>query len=255
MRLLLLIFSLASFLKTHFISQFSRPESTKKITAVDSNQNINTDTNYLAPVVAELRKKWPDNKIINLVFHGHSVPAGYFKTPAIHTFQSYPMLVLKKVTDSFPTASVNCIRTAIGGENSEQGAKRFDSTVLNYHPDVLFIDYGLNDRGIGLERAQAAWGNMIQKALARNIKVVLLTPTPDLSENILSDDAPLEKFSEMIRMLAEKYHVALVDRYAVFKKLVANGADLQTYMAQPNHINQYGHQLVADEIGKLFGLN
>ncbi|MEP6627639.1 MAG: hypothetical protein ABJA32_06620 [Ginsengibacter sp.] len=59
----------------------------------------------------------------------------------------------------------------------------------------------------------------------------------------------------MIRTLAEKYHVALVDSYAVFKKLVANGADLQTYMAQPNHINQYGHQLVADEIGKLFGLN
>lgn len=26
-------------------------------------------------------------------------------------------------------------------------------------------------------------------------------------------------------------------------------------MAQPNHINQDGHQLVANEIGKLFGLN
>ncbi len=214
----------------------------------------NPDT-YLDSLKSELQKKWPDNKIINFVFHGHSVPAGYFKTPAIHTFQAYPMLVLKKVTDSFPTASVNCIRTAIGGENSEQGAKRFDSTVLNHHPDVLFIDYALNDRPIGIERAQAAWESMIQKALARNIKVVLLTPTPDLHEDILSDDAPLEKFSELIRMLAKKYHVALVDSYAVFKKLVASGADLKTYMAQPNHINQDGHQLVANAIGKLFGLN
>ncbi len=150
--------------------------------------------NYLDSIKTELQKKWPDNKIINLVFHGHSVPAGYFKTPAIHTFQAYPMLVLKKVTEAFPTASVNCIRTAIGGENSEQGAKRFDSTVLNYHPDVLFIDYALNDRPIGIERARLAWESMIQKALKQNIKVVLLTPTPDLHENILSNDAPLENF-------------------------------------------------------------
>ncbi len=211
--------------------------------------------NYLDSIKTELQKKWPDNRIINLVFHGHSVPAGYFKTPAIHTFQAYPMLVLKKVTEAFPTASVNCIRTAIGGENSEQGAKRFDSTVLNHHPDVLFIDYALNDRPIGIERARVAWESMIQKALAQNIKVVLLTPTPDLHEDILSNDAPLEKFSEMIRMLAEKYHVALVDSYDIFKKLVANGGDLKSYMAQPNHINQLGHQLVATEISKLFGLN
>lgn len=255
MKFLILLFFLPSFLKTDFISNANQPATANKITLTNNNQNANTDTTYLAPVLAELRKKWPDNKIINLVFHGHSVPAGYFKTPAIHTFQSYPMLVLKKVTDSFPTASVNCIRTAIGGENSEQGAKRFDSTVLNYDPDVLFIDYALNDRSIGIKRAQAAWESMIQRALARNIKVVLLTPTPDLHENILSDNAPLEKFSEMIRMLAEKYHVALADSYAIFKKLVANGADLKTYMAQPNHINQYGHQIVANEICKLFGLN
>ncbi|MEO8414955.1 MAG: SGNH/GDSL hydrolase family protein [Ginsengibacter sp.] len=254
MRLLILILFLPSFLNTGFISSDNKPGSANKISCISSHQNINTDTTYLAPVLAELRKKWPDNKIINLVFHGHSVPAGYFKTPAIHTFQAYPMLVLKKVTDSFPTASINCIRTAIGGENAEQGAKRFDSTVLSHHPDVLFIDYALNDRSIGVERAQAAWESMIQKALDQNIKVVVLTPTPDLNENILSDDAPLEKFSEMIRMLAEKYHVALVDSYQVFKTLVADGADLKTFMAQPNHINQDGHKLVANEIGNLFGL-
>ncbi len=59
----------------------------------------------------------------------------------------------------------------------------------------------------------------------------------------------------MIRMLAEKYHVALVDSYDIFKKLVANGGDLKSYMAQPNHINELGHQVVATEIIKLFGLN
>jgi len=40
------------------------------------------------------------------------------------------------------------ICTAIGGENSSAGARRFESDVLVHKPDVLFIDYALNDRGL-----------------------------------------------------------------------------------------------------------
>jgi hypothetical protein len=50
---------------------------------------------YLSDIKAELKKEWPNNRTINLVFHGHSVPAGYFKTPAVNTFDSYPFQVLK----------------------------------------------------------------------------------------------------------------------------------------------------------------
>jgi len=41
---------------------------------------------YLAGVVALLGKSWPDNRIVNIVAHGHSVPAGYFDTPTVDTF-------------------------------------------------------------------------------------------------------------------------------------------------------------------------
>jgi acyl-CoA thioesterase I len=212
------------------------------------------DSLYLSPVIAALQKKWPYNPTVNLVFHGHSVPAGYFQTPTINTFQSYPLMVLKRLTESFPTVPINCIRTAIGGENSEQGAKRFDSTVLNHKPDVLFIDYALNDRKIGLERSKIAMEYMIQKAMKRNIKVVLLTPTPDLNENILSDQSELGKFSKQLIALANSYNIGLVDSYQIFINLAKEGKQLNNYMSQNNHPNHKGHQLVADEICKLFGL-
>ena len=32
---------------------------------------------YLAPVIGELGREYPRNRTVNLVFHGHSVPAGY----------------------------------------------------------------------------------------------------------------------------------------------------------------------------------
>lgn len=45
------------------------------------------------------------------------------------------------------------------------GQKRFESDVLCHKPDILFIDYALNDRGLGLEAAKAAWEKMIAEAL------------------------------------------------------------------------------------------
>ena len=33
---------------------------------------------YLTNITFELQKKWPANRTINIVCHGHSVPAGYF---------------------------------------------------------------------------------------------------------------------------------------------------------------------------------
>ncbi|WP_207303283.1 SGNH/GDSL hydrolase family protein [Hyunsoonleella flava] len=197
--------------------------------------------------------KWPNNRTINLVFHGHSVPTGYTTRGVLDRLNAYPYRTLKKVNDFYPYSVVNTITTSIGGEQAEQGAIRFKDEVLNHKPDVLFIDYGLNDRSIGLERAKVAWEQMIQEALEYGTKVILLTPTPDLKEDITSDETPLAQHSAQIRALAKKYNVGLVDSYAMFKAL-AEIQPLKGYMSQNNHINQKGHQFVADAIFEYFKL-
>lgn len=141
--------------------------------------------NYLQDIKMELKKQWPDNKRIHIVFHGHSVPSGYFKTPKVNLLAAYPQLVYREIAHHYPYAVINVITTAIGGENSLGGMERFEKEVLNHRPDVLFIDYGLNDRGIGIEASEKAWRNMIEKSLSLGIKIILLTPTPDWSESIL----------------------------------------------------------------------
>src|SRR5687768_5529471 len=111
------------------------------------------DTMFLRQVRSELQKAWPHNRAINLVFHGHSVPAGYFATPVVNTLEAYPQQVLRGLKEKYPNAVINVIVTAIGGENSVKGAARFSSTVLIHQPDVLFIDYALNDRATGLDKS------------------------------------------------------------------------------------------------------
>lgn len=207
---------------------------------------------YLKPIKHELIKEWPNNRTINIVFHGHSVPAGYFKTPVVNTMDAYPNQVLGLLKEKYPYAVINVINTAIGGENSQSGQKRFESDVLCHNPDILFIDYALNDRGMGQETAKTAWVKMIVEAKKRGIKIILLTPSPDLSVDLLDPNTDLDLHAKQIRSLANKYQLGLVDSYAQFRDIKAAGGNIEDYMSQINHPNAKGHAVIANEILKYF---
>ncbi len=207
---------------------------------------------YLKPIKEELIKEWPNNRTVNLVFHGHSVPSGYFKTPVVNTMDAYPYQVLRLLKEKYPYAVINVINTAIGGENAQSGQKRFETDVLCHKPDVLFIDYALNDRGLGLDAAKTAWEKMIVQAQKKGIKIILLTPSPDLSVDLLDPNTDLEQHSKQIRSLANKYQLGLIDSYAQFRDIKAAGGNIEDYMSQINHPNANGHAVIAKEILKYF---
>jgi lysophospholipase L1-like esterase len=206
---------------------------------------------YLAEVVGLLEKSWPQNQTINIVCHGHSVPAGYFQTPLVDTFNAYPHLLHRELKKRFPYAVINVTVTAIGGENSESGAGRFERDVLAGHPDLITLDYSLNDRHIGLERAHVSWSAMIRQAKERGIKVILLTPTGDLRSNFQDPEDPLHQHAEQVRSLAREHGVALVDSLAAFQAYTES-APLSDLMSQINHPNRKGHDLVVENIMQWF---
>ncbi len=82
--------------------------------AADSGQPA-SPANYLAPVVLKLEQVWPNNHSINIVFHGHSVPAGYFKTPLVDSLHAYPNLLRVALAKRYTNVGINIIVTAIGG--------------------------------------------------------------------------------------------------------------------------------------------
>ena len=103
----------------------------------NKKSEIANSSDYLNDIKTELNKEWPGNRTINLVFHGHSVPAGYFTTPVVNTLDSYPFLLLKDLKELYPFAVINIINTSIGGENSVSGAERFEAEVLIHKPKLF----------------------------------------------------------------------------------------------------------------------
>lgn len=207
----------------------------------------------LAPLRAELAKKWPANRTINMVFHGHSVPAGYHKTPDVRPFESYSHLVHVGLKEKFPHAVLNVIVTAIGGEASPTGAERFTRDVLPHHPDLILIDYALNDRRMTDDKVEAAWLSMIRAAKEAGVPVVLITPTGDSTADMGNPSDPLSKRAELIRKLAAQEEVVLADISAAWHAELAKGTPQADLLSQVNHPNLRGHQLAADVIIKALG--
>jgi lysophospholipase L1-like esterase len=210
---------------------------------------------YLIDVIREMQKPWPGNRTVNIVVHGHSVPAGYFATPVVNALDAYPHLLFSGLKQRFAYAVINVIVTAIGGENSAQGATRFEADVLCHRPDVVTLDYALNDRDLGLTAAEAAWRQMIEQAQARGVKVILLTPTHDVLTLRTGDPkwaTELPKHAAQVRRLAVEYGLGLADSDAAFQRYVANGGEVSDLLSHINHPNQQGHELVARELLRWF---
>jgi len=207
----------------------------------------------LAPLRAELAKKWPANRTINIVFHGHSVPAGYHKTPDVRPFESYPHLVHVGLKDKFPHAVLNVIVTAIGGEASPTGAERFTRDILPHRPDLILIDYALNDRRMTDDKVEAAWLSMIRAAKEAGVPIVLITPTGDAKSDMASAADPLTQRAALIRKLAAAENVILADVSAAWLAELTKGTPQAELLSQVNHPNLRGHQLAADVIIKALG--
>ena len=208
---------------------------------------------YLSDLCRTLTQQWPGNRTVNIVCHGHSVPAGYACTPWVDTFHAYPHLVHYALKQMFPYAVINVIVTAIGGENSLNGSIRFQHDVLNHDPALVTIDYGLNDRGFDLEKVEKAWRGMIEEALAQKVKVILMTPSWDLSWFDKNQKwKELEKQACQIRHLSEEYGIGLGDSFLAFERYVGSVGNLQDLLSHINHPSELGHRIIAREITSWF---
>jgi acyl-CoA thioesterase-1 len=112
------------------------------------------------------------------------------------------------------------------------------------------IDYALNDRAIGLERAEQAWVSMILAAQAVGCPVLLLTPTLDAAAADPASEAgrTLDAHAAQIRALAARHGVGLADSTAAWRRQASIGR----LLSQSNHPNRAGHALIADELVEWF---
>jgi lysophospholipase L1-like esterase len=124
----------------------------------------------------------------------------------------------------FPGWKLTFRNTGIGGDTSPGGNRRFKRDVLAFHPTAMTVDFGMNDGRYQAFREdfyrpymQGLQG-MANQAKEAKIRVAWITPQPlDGDEQgktaLTGYNQTLEKFSEGVSEIAQKYDGLFVDQF------------------------------------------
>ena len=175
--------------------------------------------------------------------------------------KSYVGLVDGLLRTAYPASRIRVINMGVGGNTTRDLKARWQTDVLDLHPDWLGILIGINDvwrqfdcplmteTHVGLEEYEENLTQLIEKTLPTLKGLILMTPyfmEPNRSDPMR---ARMDQYGAVVKKLAEKYGAILVDLQAAFD-------DYFRYY-HPDSINWdrihpdiVGHTLIAREILK-----
>lgn len=156
------------------------------------------------------------------------------------------------------------IGAGIGGNKIYDLYLRMEEDVLSKSPDIVVLYIGVNDvwhkasSGTGTDADKFAkfYQAVIDKLIAKNSKVILCTPAVigEKTDGSNQQDGDLTEYSKIIRGLAEKNGLPLVDLRKAFLQYNlqhnTGNKDRGILTTDRVHLNAAGNQLVADEIWK-----
>lgn len=155
----------------------------------------------------------------------------------------YAYLVYEWWKKSFPNAAFSFVNGGIGGTTSHYGGARTWKDVLCYRPDIVTVDFSVNDDAN--EFFEETYEGTLRRLLA-----VPSAPAVVVLNNVFYDTGKN----------AQNYHNRIADHYGIphvsIKDTVypdvESGKIVRADITPDNlHPNDKGHRLVADEICKL----
>lgn len=161
------------------------------------------------------------------------------------------------------------IGAGIGGNKVYDLYLRMEDDVLAKNPDVVVIYIGVNDvwhkassgTGTDADKFTKFYQAIIKKLADKNIKTILCTPAVigEKTDFSNSQDGDLNEYSKIIRSLAEKNNLKLIDLRKSFldynTKNNSQNKDRGILTTDRVHLNEKGNQLVADEMWKVIKSN
>ena len=194
-----------------------------------------------------------------ILFFGDSITEAGAK-PGGYILKIGDLAAREKVADQF-----ELIGAGISGNKVYDLYLRLEDDVLSKSPDVVIIYVGVNDvwhkrsfgTGTDADKFEKFYTAIIKKLQARGIKVVLCTPAAIGEKTDFSNelDGDLNKYSSIIRSIATKNGVLIVDLRKSFldynKQYNTDNKESGILTTDRVHLNEKGNQLVADEMWKV----
>lgn len=195
---------------------------------------------------------------VRIVAFGSSTTVGFGVSSPAYT---YPQRLADQLRRKFPTSDITIINRGMGGQDTPEMMKRFNSAVLESDPDLVIWQLGTNTVIKGTESDVATTRALVEDGIAqlqtRGIDVVLIDP-----QYVPAVAAKEENASEMVKLLAsvaKLRHVSVFPRFEIMKEWHENDKlPFDSFViADGLHMNDWGYacfaQLLGDTIIKSVG--
>ena len=167
--------------------------------------------------------------------------------------------------------TIQTINAGIGGNNTDQAGKRLVNDVLMKNPDIVIVQFGINDAAVdvwktppatqprvSLENYKRNLHDMLTQIKATGAVPILMTPNPMAWTDKLRQlygrspyqpDDPdgfnclLKEYSAACRELARSEKIHLIDIDNEFRK-----HDINSLLLDGMHPNDTGHALIAERL-------
>lgn len=204
----------------------------------------------------------PDH--LTIVFMGDSITAGQYVHPSLRWAELVSARLKRAFADRVDPERQFHYCHGVSGETTRQGLERFPRHVQQFRPEVITLQFGLNDcncwdTDAGLPRVselsyRANLLEMIERARRFGARhVILSTNHPTLRFRKLACGQTLEDrrvtYNEIVREVAGATRVTLCDIEAAF-----SGLDTEQLrpllLPEPDvlHLSPAGHRVYADTI-------
>lgn len=201
----------------------------------------------------------PADKKKRIIFFGDSItesgikPGGYIK-------RMDSMIALQGKSDLY-----ELVGSGISGNKIYDLFLRLEEDVLSKNPDMVVMYIGVNDvwhkrntgTGTDPDKFEKFYTAILKRLAVNNIKVVLCTPAVigEKTDFTNEQDGDLNKYSNIIRSIADRNNLPLVDLRKIFLdyNLKNNSSNKESGILTTDrvHLNAKGNQLVAEEMLKV----
>lgn len=192
------------------------------------------NTSRLAAAMEKAKK----GESITVATIGGSITQG---TAASSTDSCYASRFFSWWQEKFPECEVNTVNAGIGGTDSYLGVHRADEQLLSYAPDVVIIEFSVNDTDAVMNKY--SYDSLVRKVLsAENEPAVILLFTTQENGTSLQD---------VHREIGAAYDLPMISyREAVYPEVAAGTINWKDISPDNIHPNDIGHGIIGQLLSR-----
>ncbi|PQO38806.1 acyl-CoA thioesterase [Blastopirellula marina] len=164
--------------------------------------------------LGNVQKKLESGETVRVAYLGGSITAA----------NGWRVKTTTWLKEKYPTATIEEIHAAIGGTGSDLGVFRLERDALQYKPDLLFVEFAVNDGGASPDRIWKAMEGIVRQTWAANPKTdicFVYTFRVNYEEPLRKGECP--QAASAMELLADHYGIPSVNFAKKIVELESDG--------------------------------